>query len=615
MKKTSIILLIALLCSPFYLNLQVVHADEPATLADAINNVLSNIQTTDSPWEVIYGQVFGLQNQTVFDDAILQALNQSDYQDVIFIARLAELNNYSSSVINDSVRAALQNMPMCGSLPITYYNNGDSDCASSFLVYDRYMVNAYRYAQEPGISGWNLTQAFIDFANAYLKPPTNSQSGEMLWINPQENFFESYSRRYYDEYAETLEMFLEFALAGVNTTISYNGQTLSPINFADDMWLNTQSLWNGEYYNYNPAPIVECEMGNFAQIIAEYQNFSGNLTYFDRVIQDLEYKLLAENFSSPAWGTVGVLKHADGNPQLRLGETTGALIALQMLYPYFSPEMQANFRDMLGNGVAWQGLLNSDLHSNGHFRFTNDDGVSYSDDDATSLGSMLLFLYGVIPNTGYLAINASEERYGDYRTCFPTSEWNFNYKNQTIRIPLMAGTLSFIFGSQEVTQSFPTNGVYNIQFSSDWNNITSVTKVVDINSVVLQSVTLQSIQPLPPSLPLPNIPFYTYTPSTNYQNTNTKNQTQTNQNSTTSTSSENNNSIVPILSSPTPTQQDTPTQKPSDTSMQAYVIVFIMSAAFGSATALYYVKRKNRQVGTLGNKNLRTFICRNKKRL
>jgi hypothetical protein len=33
--------------------------------------------------------------------------------------------------------------------------------------------------------------------------------------------------------------------------------------------------------------------------------------------------------------------------------------------------------------------------------------------------------------------------------------------------------------------------------------------------------------------------------------------------------------------------------------MQAYVIVFIMSAAFGSATALYYVKRKNRQVGTL----------------
>jgi hypothetical protein len=475
------------------------------------------------------------------------------------------------------------------------------------------MVNAYRYAQELGISGWNLTQAFIDFANAYLKPPENSQYGEMLWINPLENFSESFSSRYYDEHAETLGMFLEFALAGVNATISYNGQTLNVTDFMDDAWANTQSHWNGVIYGYNSANGgVECEMGNFAQVIAEYQNYRGNLTYFDRVIQDLEYKLLAENFSSPAWGTAGVLKHADGNSQLRLGETMGALIALQMLYPYFSPDMQDNFASMLQNGGAWQGLLTSSLYSNGQFKFFSTD-TGYSS-DASSLGAMMLFLDGIIPGTGYLAMNATNERYQDYRTCFPTSQWSFNYQNQTIRIPVMAGNLSFIFGTQEVTQSFPTNGVYNIQFSSDWNNITSVTKVVDINSVVLQSVTLQSIQPLPPSLPLPNIPFYTYTPSTNYQNTNTKNQTQTNQNSTTSTSSENNNSIVPILSSPTPTQQDTPTQKPSETPMQAYVIVFIMSAAFGSATALYYVKRKN-QVGTLGNKNLRTFICRNKKRL
>ncbi|MCX6644659.1 MAG: hypothetical protein NT043_05585, partial [Candidatus Bathyarchaeota archaeon] len=204
------------------------------------------------------------------------------------------------------------------------------------------MVNAYRYAQERGISGWNLTQAFIDFANAYLKPPTNSQSGEMLWINPLENFSESFSSRYYDEHAETLDMFLEFALAGVNETGSYNGLTLNATDFADDSLINTQSHWSGSIYGYDSASgEVECEMGNFAQVIAEYQNFRGNLTYFDRVIQDLEYKLLAENFSSPAWGTVGVLKHADGNLQLRLGETMGALTALQMLYPDFNSSMQA----------------------------------------------------------------------------------------------------------------------------------------------------------------------------------------------------------------------------------------------------------------------------------
>ena len=597
MKKTSIILLIVLLCSPFFLNLQVVHADEPATLADAINNVLSNIQTTDA-WTCVYNQIFGLQNQSAFDTAITQALSQNDYQDVIFIARLAELNGYTSTTINDSVIVALQNFPMCGSLPITCWAN--SYAPDSFQVYDRYMINAYRYAQELNVSGWNINQAFTDFATQYLKPPTNSQSGEMLWINPQENFSESFSiSRYYDEHAETLDMFLEFALAGVNATISYNGQTLNVTNFMDDAWINTQSHWDGSIYGYDSANgWVECEMGNFAQVIAEYQNFRGNLTYFDRVIQDLEYKLLAENFSSPAWGTVGVLKHADGNPQLRLGETMGALTALQMLYPDFNQTMQANFRGMLENG-AWQGLINSTLYNDGQFSFVNNvtdntEQPSFGD-DASSLGAMTLFLDGIVPDTGYLAINASNEAYQDYRTCFPTSEWSFNYQYQTIRIPVMQGNLSFIFGSHEVTQNFPENGVYNIQFASDWNSIVSVTKAANINSVTLQPITLQAISrptPTPTPSPTPTLsPKPTPSPTPN--------------------------STPSLTPSPTPTLTSTPmpSQKPSDTPMQAYVIVFIMSAAFGSATALYYVKRKNRQVGTLGNKNLRTFICRNKKRL
>jgi hypothetical protein len=599
LKKTLIILLIALLCSSFYLNLQVVHADEPATLADAINNVVSNIQDWNSSWTALYGQIFGATNQSAYDTAITQALNISDYTDVIFIARLAEINGYSSQIINDSIITALENMTMCGSMPITYLDVG-AGVPTSFLLYDRYIINAYCYAQELNVSGWNITQAFTDFATQYLKPPQNSQYGEMLWINPQENSSGSYSSRYYDEHAETLDMFLEFALDGVNTTISYNGQTLNATNFMDDAWANTQSHWNGVIYGYNSANGgVECEMGNFAQVISEYQNYRGNLTYFDRVIQDLEYKLLAENFSSPAWGTVGVLKHADGNPQLRLGETMGALIALQMLYPYFSPDMQDNFASMLQNS-AWQGLLTSGLYSNGQFKFFSTDTGNSS--DASSLGAMMLFLDGIIPDTGYLAMNASNERYQDYRTCFPTSQWSFNYQNQTIRIPVIAGNLSFIFGSQEATQNFPSNGVYDIQFADDWNSIISITKGADISTTTLQPVTLQAIsrsapsptptpQPtrtLPLILTLTQIPTLTQSPTPQPTPT-----------------------LAPAPTpapTPTPTQQNTPIQKPSDTPMQAYVIVFIMSAAFGSATALYYVKRKKSQVGTLGNKNLRTFI-------
>jgi hypothetical protein len=453
--------------------------DANPILTDAINSVLSGIQTTDSPWSVIYSQVFGLQNQSVFDDAILQALNASDYLDVIFIARLAEINGYSSTIINDSVITALQNMPMCGSLPTT------SDNQLSFSVYDRYMVNAYHYAQELNVSGWDINQAFLDFTSAYLQPPKNSQSGEMLWINPQTDYSASFNSRYYDEYAETLGMFLEFAKAGVNGTVP----------FMDDVWANAQNLFSttaGWYVYTLNWPILECEMGNFAQIISEYRNFRGDIPYFDNVINDLQNKLLISGFNSPAWGTTGVLKHATGVSEQRLGETMGALTALQMLYPYFSPSMQANFRSMLDNGTAWQGLLDSNLYNKGQFRFFDDVGTAYSG-EASSLGAMMLFLYGIIPDTGYLAINASDEVYNDYRTCFPTSEWSFNYQNQTIRIPVMAGNLSFIFGSEEISRNFPSNGVYDIQFSNNWNSIVLITQVAGISSVTLQPITLQTI--------------------------------------------------------------------------------------------------------------------------
>ena len=46
-------------------------------------------------------------------------------------------------------------------------------------------------------------------------------------------------------------------------------------------------------------------------------------------------------------------------------------------------------------------------------------------DDASLLGAMMLFLYGIIPDTGYLAINASNEAYQDYRTCFPACRMEF----------------------------------------------------------------------------------------------------------------------------------------------------------------------------------------------
>jgi hypothetical protein len=119
LKKTAIttILLTILLSSPLFIDLPAVEGQnfENTTLADTIKKVLGNIRATDSSWNVVYGQVLGLQTESVFDEAILQALGSGSYGEVIFIARLAEINRYSSEVVNESVRAALMAMPMVGS--------------------------------------------------------------------------------------------------------------------------------------------------------------------------------------------------------------------------------------------------------------------------------------------------------------------------------------------------------------------------------------------------------------------------------------------------------------------------------------------------------------------
>jgi hypothetical protein len=473
--------LLILISSPLSLNLQTVDAQETqdeSTLAEVITDVAKNIQTTDSALNAIFGQIFGLNDRTVFDNAIQQVLNNNLYPEVIFVARLAELNNYSSPIIDNCTKTALQNIAMCGSLPIT---STGSRVPDSFSVYDRYMINAYRYAQELNVSGWDINQAYQDFVQAYLKPPANSHSGEMLWISPKDHFTESFSSRYYDEHAQTLGMFLEFA-----NSIS------DAMNYADDAWLNLQPHWNGNYYIYSDSsPQVECEMGNFAQIIAQYRNSRGEIPYFNCVVDDLQYKLLSSEFNSSGWGTTAIVKHADTNPQLRLGETFGAVTSLQMLYPNFTSSMQANFRNMLN--ISWQGLVNSSLFSDNKFRSSDTYGDTDFNDQSSLLALMLLFLYGIIPDTGYLAITASNERYQDYQTCFNTSQWKFDYVNSSIRIPVIQGNLTFIFGTQNVSQDFPLNGVYDIQFRNDWNSIHSTTKVADINVTTLEPVSLEPI--------------------------------------------------------------------------------------------------------------------------
>lgn len=455
-----------------------------STLAETLNDIINNVDwEIRNSWTTNWAIILANQNNDVFDKAITDDVNRGDYIDALYVARLAELNGYSSDTISEATKTALQEISMCGSLPITSnaYPYGDPDLLNDgcFLVYNRFALWGYQYAPVYDLTDkWNGLQAFADFSKAYNELPIGSVSGEMLWCDPQENWAKSYSSRYYDEHAQTLSTFLKFYEQGLPEAI----------NYADNAWEGVQTHWNGQYYGYTGTTIVECGMGNFAQIIAEYKDQKGGvIPYWDRVIGDLDYKLLANNWDSPGWASPGVIVHAERiNNQLRLWESMGATIALQSIFPDFTSSMKTNWANMLmGSTPAWQGLVSSSLNNDGFF-----SGVSGStpSNEATICAAATLFLYGIVPITGNLVIPAIEEYYNDLRTPFDNSDFKFDYSNRLIRIPVNAGQITFIYGTTPVSYTFPTDGVYTIQFSDDWNQIIAVNG---------QQVNI--IPPLPPT--------------------------------------------------------------------------------------------------------------------
>jgi hypothetical protein len=441
-------------------------------LADSLNSTINHVNwNIGDSWTSNWAIILANQDNSAFDRAISQDVASGNYIDALYVARLAQLSGYSSDIIIQNLQTALIGMTMCGSLPITInaHSYGDPDVLNqgTYNVYHRFALWGYQYAQEYGLQDkWNANQAFLDFAKAYDKRPSGSVSGEMLWCDPQENWAKSYSSRYYDEHAQTLGVFLKFAEQNVPNALSY----------ADKAWTGIQAHWNSlyGYYGYTGTSVVECEMGNFAQLIAEYKDQSGGtIPYWDRVISDLSYKLLAQKWSSPGWASPGVIIHAKGvNNQLRLWETMGATIALQNQYPYFSSTGKSNWQNMLmGTQSAWQGLMASSLNSGGYFSGVSGEATS---NDATVCAAATLFLDGIVPITGSLKIPNRDEFCNDQRTPFIASDFKFDYANHLIRIPVRAGQITFIYGSSPTSYNFPVDGVYDIQFSNDWNLVTSV---------------------------------------------------------------------------------------------------------------------------------------------
>lgn len=428
------------------------------TLNSRINSIQWNLNLSPLIQGVQYGIIFKQFNGSIYDNAATQLLQSQDWLDIIRLKRVAEVSGYDSVTLNDTLKQALENIPiMNGGLPVT-------DFDGSFANYYSFVLYGYKYAEQMGISRWNMQEGYNQLANIV------NQSGGLGFLTTTLNST-TISGRYYDDEAETIRDFQILDEMGITGARQYE----------DEIWNNllTEGWWNSQYGVFvylNGTTTLECEMGGFASIISQYLGYPPQ-----EVLSDINQKLLVNGWNSLCWQTLIVHPHssqvANGyviihaitlddapvNPQPRPSETCEVWRVLQALYPSMSSSMQSNMANMLTQN-GWQLTLNS--------------GAFDSDTSAQLSGLMTAFQMGIIPKTASLNTGFDEESYVGNDIEYPANEYGFDYANSQITIPVKGpGELDFIFGTNITSAYFPETGVYTVTFSSDWNRVIETTLV------------------------------------------------------------------------------------------------------------------------------------------
>jgi len=451
-------------------NFAPVKADSTTTLADQINACLSGVTSWND--DVAIGVVMHKSSLSNFDTWITRMANESDWMGVLSVKRYAEEAGYSSPVIDAEVKLALSNMPMFKnySLPIT-----DTSGPGYFWPSYSYVLYGYRYAEELNweTQRWNITSGFLA-----LKSMRDLYGRAFYECNPDIRNASSLLGTRWHEAGSLMGCFFIFYTLGVKDALNYSDQEWE--------WLN-KNLWSNNHFSYAPLWYTwEFSGMRVFPNVAKLELNGTSLDNWNRVATDLQFRYLSNSWSSPQWSTTyRVVQHASANPERRLDGTLDAWIMLNTFYGLFNAGNQTNMENMLeGNGVtqAWIGLNASDLRQTTANLFRNTSSSDYSN-DSTASAALCLFLMGISPQNGRgLAIPLVSDRPSDY-DCLNYRHFEFDYVNHRIKIPVWGGTtLRFMYGTTAVTEYFGTTGIYNIDFTSDWNSIYNITKVSNLYS-------------------------------------------------------------------------------------------------------------------------------------
>jgi len=400
--------------------------------------------------------------------------SQSNYRYVMMLLDIAR--RFNLSISDTVVKNALDFVPVFSGkhLPPTWNYNG----VDYFLMYRNGFSSLYYYAKRLGYqtSKFDPAQAASELIGVFQAAGNIG----VLGANPTNNSYYAGTGRTYDEHLESADALLQ--LYEVNNSIS------NALAYArDTLWTYVNNnFWSTDHFVYRSGDSgYECEGAAIALIAGKMRALNGySLTNWDRVITDINNRFLAKGWDSPQWtyGTTryySVVHHHDTNSQRRLVNTFVAWYTLHAFYQVLDSTSQQAMVNLLQT-PAWQYFLsNSGLYDSSTYKFKIYSDDTSTSDTATALGVLTLFLMGIVPQDGSLYAPLMDYVYEG--TTPMNRYFLFDPVNRKVRIPVKAGTIKFIYSSQPVSYTFPSSGVYEIVFASDWNSIQSVTKVENLD--------------------------------------------------------------------------------------------------------------------------------------
>jgi hypothetical protein len=460
------------------------------TLIETINASIAAVDwnAANPDWQRLFsGMKLGKYSASDIEAAMTywNGLNtQVGYNEASCMRKIADMNGITSSGIDVATKYTLDHFPFFSGkhCPVN-----DSREFHGHMSYRFGTSNLYRVskAMNYNTTKWNSTLAWQEMKAAI--EAVGYSSGTRLSYNLDDNSTWDDNNRFYDENDEWIEWFI--SMFEIDRDANKGALTYA----VGTIWEYINNIhWAGDHFYYSPTwHNFECEGAFFHLIFCRMMALNGyGLPNWDRVILDMKTRFINSGWSSPQWVEGGtpiycVIHHNPDNPEHRLQNTIGAWFTLQAFWQILDTTSQATLISMLnGTTTAWENFCNySGLYNAGthQFRWANGQKYVYAD-SSTASAVIMLFLLGIVPVTGALYSPIHEWLYESWANM--DDYFRFNATTRVLRLPIAKGNIKFIYGSTPFTQSFAEDGLYDLQFASDWNSLSSSpTKVSTLDAL------------------------------------------------------------------------------------------------------------------------------------